>query len=214
MGFVSRWLSRSVHMAVALVAAVLVMQAPAVTREYASALLQVSQDSARDIEQRKASARQFYPIKPEGDDEFVAALRGFEPSNAETLALSIERSRALKAAYDRITGSGLFLQPIAALRDGLDDPNGYKATIWRTLLKTYDVQVNFGPAAALYGLAGLLLGSFLAEGFLAGAAGCRHVVSRRVRRRPRRPAAAAPRAEPSVAASAEPVHEREPRLFR
>src|SRR3954447_22065661 len=118
MSFITRWLSRSTHMALALVGAVLAMQAPAFTREYASALLQVSQDSSRDIEQRKVSARQFYPIKAEGDDEFVSALRSFEPSNAETLALSVERSRALKAAYDRITGSRILMQPITALRDG------------------------------------------------------------------------------------------------
>ena len=179
MGFLTRWLSRSVHLAVALVGAVVAMQAPAFTREYASALLQVSQDSSRDIEQRKASARQFYPIKAESDDEFVSALRTFEPSNAETLALSVQRSRGLQAAYDRITSSRLLLQPITAFRDAVDDPNGYKAAVWRTLVGTYDVQVNFGTAAAVYGATGLLLGSLLAEGFLACAAGCRRLVSRR-----------------------------------
>jgi hypothetical protein len=176
MGFVGRWLSGSINMALALAFAVLAMQAPALTREYSSALLQVAQDSLRDIEQRKASARSFYPIKAETDDQFVVALRSFEPSNAETLALSLARSRALQSAYQRITSSRILLQPITALRDGLDDRNGYKAAIWRTLLPTYEVQVNFGTAAAVYGLAGLLLGSLIAQVLLATASGCGRLV--------------------------------------
>jgi Protein of unknown function (DUF2937) len=136
MRFVGRWLGNAINIALALVFAIVAMQAPAFTRDYAEALLQVAQDSRRDIEQRKASARRFYPITAEGDDQVIAALKPYEPSNAETLALSVDRARRLQAAYDRITGSNAMLQPIAALRDAADDEHGYKAAVWRTLLRT------------------------------------------------------------------------------
>src|SRR5689334_18632528 len=139
MRFLGRWLSNSFGMACALLFAILAMQAPAFTREYLSALLQVTQDSRRDIEQRKASAQTYYPIgaQDRDDDRFVAALRRFEPSNAETLALSLERTRTLRDAYDRIAGSRALAQPIVAARDALNDPLGYKAAVWHTQLATY-----------------------------------------------------------------------------
>ncbi len=163
MRLIGRWLSESISIGLALLCAVLAMQAPAFTREYAATLLQVAQDSRHDIEQRKASARQFYGIAEQNDDRFVAALRGFEPSNAETLALSLGRSNTLQRARDRIAGAPLLLRPIVALRDAFDDEHGYKAVIWRTLLGTYAVQVDFSAAAAIYGFAGLLLGSLMAQ---------------------------------------------------
>jgi Protein of unknown function (DUF2937) len=163
MSFLGRWLSDSISIALALVFAILAMQAPAFTREYSSALLQVADDARRDIEQRKASARQFYSITAQDDEQFVAALRRFEPSNSETLALSLERTRILRAAYDRIRKSQPLLRPILALRDALDDEHGYKAAIWRTLLGTYSIQVDFSGAAAIYGFGGLLGGSLIAQ---------------------------------------------------
>ena len=74
MRLIARWLSESISIGLALLLAVLAMQAPAFTREYVSTLLQVAQDSRHDIEQRKASARQFYGIAEKNDDRFVAAL--------------------------------------------------------------------------------------------------------------------------------------------
>jgi hypothetical protein len=163
MSFLGRWLSESISIALALVFAILAMQAPAFTREYTSALLQVADDARRDIEQRKASARQFYAITAQDDEQFVVALRRFEPSNAETLALSLERTHILRGAYNRIGKSQPLLRPITALRDALDDEHGYKAAIWRTLLGTYSIQVDFSGAAAIYGFGGLLGGSFIAQ---------------------------------------------------
>lgn len=163
MRLIARWLSESISIGLALLLAVLAMQAPAFTREYVSTLLQVAQDSRHDIEQRKASARQFYGIAEKNDDRFVAALRGFEPSNAETLALSLDRSNTLQDARDRIAGTQPLLRPIAALRDAFDDEHGYKAVIWRTLLGSYGVQIDFSAAAAVYGFVGLLLGSLIAQ---------------------------------------------------
>ena len=163
MRFIGRWLGNAVNVALALIFAIVAMQAPAFTRDYAEALLQVAQDSRRDIDQRKASARRFYPITAESDEQVIAALRPFEPSNAETLALSVDRARRLQAAYQEITRTPPLLQPIAALSDALEDEHGYKATVLRTLFGTYVPHLDFSFTAAAYGLVGLLAGSFLAQ---------------------------------------------------
>jgi hypothetical protein len=163
MRFIGCWLANAINIALALVIGILAMQAPAITRDYAAALLQVTQDARRDIDQRKASARRFYTITAEEDDQVVAALRRFEPSNAETLALSLDRARRLEGAYQRIAGAHPLLQPIVAASDALDDEHGYKAAIWRTLVGTYGPHIDFSLAAASYGLVGLLIGSFVAQ---------------------------------------------------
>ena len=80
------------------------MQAPAVTREYQAALLQLVRSSDQEIAQRKTSARRFYGIAA-GEDEgrFLAQLRAVEPSNAETLAAAFDRQRSLRAGLSRGT---------------------------------------------------------------------------------------------------------------
>jgi DUF2937 family protein len=158
-----RWLSQSINLIFALVLAVSAMQAPAVTHEYLSTLSQVADAAKQDIEQRKASARQFYSIQTDDNDQFVAALKAYEPSNAETLGLSIEKERALRAAFGSISESRPLLQPITAAIDAVRDDKDYKATIWRGLLASYEVQIRFSVAALIYGLAGLLLGTFVAQ---------------------------------------------------
>jgi hypothetical protein len=161
--FVGRWLTHAFGLVLALPFAVLAMQAPALTHEYGVALLQVTQDARFDIEQRKASARQFYSIGAADDAGVVAALKPVEPSNAATLALSIERVHVLRGVFDRLGSTPVLLQPLVAVSDAFDDPHGYKAAVWRTLLATYDMQLSFSTAAILYGLAGLLTGSFAAQ---------------------------------------------------
>ena len=183
MNLIRRWLSESISIALALMFAVLAMQAPAFTREYAAALLQVAQDARRDIEQRKASARQFYGIKVAGDEQFVAALQSFEPSNAETLTLSLQRTQALQSAYDRVAGASPLLRPLVAARDALEDEHGYKATILRTLVGTYSAQLDVSMAAAAYGFAGLLTGSLLAQLMLSTFRGVGQRLTRRRRSR-------------------------------
>jgi len=158
-----RWLSQSINLIFALVFAVLAMQAPAITHEYLSTLAQVADAAKQDIEQRKASARQFYPIQTDDNDRFVEALKAYEPSNAQTLALSIEKERALRAAYDRISASDPLLQPVIACLDAFHDDKSHKATVWRGLLASYEPQLSFSLGAMIYGLAGLLLGTFLAQ---------------------------------------------------
>ena len=164
MRFLASWLSSSIVTCVALAGAIMAMQAPAFTREYAGALLQVAQDSRRDIEGRVASARQHYGLPEAPDAELLGRLRRVEPSNAETLAWSMERSQTFTGAYERIARSPLAFQPITAAVDAVvRDPRGYKRAVLRTLLETYAVQLDFTAAAAIYAVIGFFLGSLAAR---------------------------------------------------
>ena len=100
----------------------------------------------------------------------IAALRTVEPSNAQALAASVERARALRAAHDRIRAAAPLLRPVTALLDAAEDPRGDKWAVLRTTLDTHAAQVALSAAAAAYGLVGLVLGSLLAE-LLVSAAG-------------------------------------------
>jgi Protein of unknown function (DUF2937) len=158
------WLLHSIRLAAALGMAVLAMQAPAVTREYQAALLQLVRSSDQEISQRKASAERFYGIAP-GEDEgrFLAQLRAVEPSNAETLASALDRQRGLRASYERIEGSPDLLRPIAAARDVAGDEAGPRRQIARTVFDSFAAQLDLSFAAAVYGLVGLFLGSLIGE---------------------------------------------------
>jgi hypothetical protein len=100
--FVGRWLADAIGLAVPLAVAILAMQLPALSGEYAAAPPQVSDAARRDIDQREDSARGYYRLPPGAEDDLLRALREKEPSNAEGLARSLERQRDLRAAYDRI----------------------------------------------------------------------------------------------------------------
>jgi hypothetical protein len=114
----ARWLFHSIRLAAALGLALVMMQAPAVTREYQAALLQLVRSSDQEIVQRKASAQRFYGIAPAEDEgRFLAQLRAVEPSNAETLAAALDHQRGLRASYDRIDRSPDLLRPIIATKD-------------------------------------------------------------------------------------------------
>jgi DUF2937 family protein len=161
MRFLKRWLSHSVRLTLALLIAIIAMQAPAFTHDYTTALLQVSADARRDVDQREAAARQYYSL-PAGDDAaLIQALQAHEPANAETLARSVERVVSLQAARENIEGSVAIFQPMVALVDAAHDPGGYKAAIWRTELQTYIVHLDLTVAAIIYGAVGLMLGSLL-----------------------------------------------------
>ena len=94
------------------------MQAPAVTREYQAALLQLMRSSDKEIAERKASGERFYNIPTENDDQFLARLRAVEPSNAETLAAALERGHSLRGSFNRIDSAPEVLRPIVAAEDG------------------------------------------------------------------------------------------------
>src|SRR5215469_11294652 len=122
MRFLRRWLSHSVRLASALLLALIAMQAPAFTDDYATALLQVSGDARRDVDQREAAARQYYAL-PAGDDvALIKALQAHEPANAETLSRSVDRVAALQAARDHIATNPAAVQPLVALADAAHDP--------------------------------------------------------------------------------------------
>lgn len=163
MGFMARWLSDAIGLVCALACAVLAMQLPALTRDYMSALLQISQDARRDIDQREASARQYYHITDTTDAQVVAALKEHEPSNAVTLQESLDRAGALQAAYNRINTTPPLLQPPVAALDALRDDRGFRLTVLRTTIASYTPQIVLSLAAGVYGVVGLILGSFVAQ---------------------------------------------------
>ncbi len=160
----SGWFAYSIRLAAALALALLAMQAPAVTREYQAALLQLVRSSGQEIAQRKASAQRFYGIAS-GEDEgrFLAQLRAVEPSNAETLAAALDRERSLRESYDRIEGSPDLLRPIVAAKDVAADEGGPRRQIAETVFDSFAPQLDLSFAAAVYGLVGLFLGSLIGE---------------------------------------------------
>jgi len=159
----ARWLFHSIRLAAALGLALVTMQAPAVTREYQAALLQLVRSSDQEIVQRKASAQRFYGIAPAEDEgRFLAQLRAVEPSNAETLAAALDRQRGLRASYDRIERSSDLLRPIIAAKDVAGD-KGPRRQIAETVFDSFAPQIDLSFAAAVYGLAGLFLGSLVGE---------------------------------------------------
>ena len=162
--FLADWLLHSIRLAAALGLALVAMQAPAITREYQAALLQLVRSSDQEIAQRKASAERFYDITP-GDDEgrFLAQLRAVEPSNAETLGAALERQRGLRASYDRIERSPDLLRPIIAAKDVAENKGGRRRQITETVFDSFAPQLDLSFAAAVYGLAGLFLGSLIGE---------------------------------------------------
>jgi hypothetical protein len=163
MMFLAGWLLHSIRLAAALGLALVAMQAPAVTREYQAALLQLVRSSDEEIVQRKASAERFYGIAPgEDDGRFLAQLRAVEPSNAETLAAALDRQRSLRASYERIERGPDLLRPIIAAMDVAKDEGG-RRQITATVFDSFAPQLDLSFAAAVYGLVGLFLGSLIGE---------------------------------------------------
>jgi hypothetical protein len=165
-GFIGRWLSDSLRIGLALVLGVAAMQIPALTHAYDAALQQVGGDARRDIEQRKEKARQFYGLATDTDEGVIAALRQTEPSNAEGLAVSVDKAETLRRAHERIERAPPLLQPLDAAWDLLSEPDADKRAVLRTAIGTHVPQLILGSAAATYGLCGLVLGLFLAQALL------------------------------------------------
>jgi hypothetical protein len=162
-GFIARWLLDAIRLGLPLAFAVTAMQVPALTHDYAAALLQIADAGQRDIDQREASARQFYHLKADTDAALIAALQPLEPSNARTLAVSVDRARMLRTAYDRIVATPPLLQPMTAIADVITDAKGYKRVVLRTAFDIFTPEVVISTASAAYGLAGLVIGSFVAQ---------------------------------------------------
>jgi hypothetical protein len=153
-----------IRLAAALGLALVAMQAPAVTREYQAALLQLVRSSGQEIAQRKESAQRFYGTVPgETEEQFIARLRTVEPSNAETFAAALDRQRSLQASYESIEASPALLRPFAAAKDVLGEDGAARRNIAQTVLDSFSPQLDLSLAAAVYGLTGLFLGSLIGE---------------------------------------------------
>jgi hypothetical protein len=158
------WLLHSIRLASALILGLSAMQAPAVTREYQAALLQLVRSSDQEIAQRKASAQRFYGISPEEEEgRFLARLQAVEPSNAETLAAALAQLHSLQASYQRIEQTPQLLRPLMAVQDIAGDERVPRHQIAETVFASFVPQLDFSLAAAVYGLVGLFLGSLLGE---------------------------------------------------
>ncbi len=172
MGFVGRWLGDSVRLGLGLSSALLFMQVPAVTGAYVAALGQIAGEARRDIDRREEVARRFYRLEGAATDEAViAALRAREPSNAEGLALSVARERALREAHAGLLATAPLLRPVAALRGVLAEGGAGERAVLRTALDGHEPQVALGSAAATWGLVGLVAGLGLAQAVVSALAG-------------------------------------------
>ena len=98
------WLLHSVRLAAALGMAIVAMQAPAVTREYQAALLQLVRSSGEDIAQRKASAQRFYGIPIENEEASSPGCAQSSPRMPRPLP---SHSRARRACEPPATGSSV-----------------------------------------------------------------------------------------------------------
>src|SRR4029077_9906784 len=157
------WLLHSVRLAAGAWMAIVTMQAPAVTREYQAALLQLVRSAGEEIAQRKASAQRFYAIPIENEERFIASLRAVEPSNAEPFADAFAREKSLRASRDRIERDPALWRPSTAARDVLNDDTDTRHQIAQTVFESFAPQFDLSFAAAIYGLAGLFLGSLVGE---------------------------------------------------
>ena len=173
MGLLARWLSDALRLGLALALAIAAMQIPAIAHQYAAALIQITEDARRDIEQRKDAARHFYPAAGDTDEAVIATLRPVEPSNAQALEASVERARVLRATYDRIEAASPLLRPLVAVYDDFEKPMSDKTAVLWTTLETYAPQLVISTASATYGLIGLLLGALLAEVLISAIRGLR-----------------------------------------
>jgi hypothetical protein len=101
--FLAGWLLHSIRLGAALGLALVAMQAPAVTREYQAALLQLVRSSDQEIAQRKTSAQRFYGI---AEGEVRGAFSpSCAPSNRRMRKPSPPHSTASAACGHHMSGS-------------------------------------------------------------------------------------------------------------
>jgi Protein of unknown function (DUF2937) len=158
-----RWLSNTVTLAVALGAAILAMQAPSVTREYLAALQQIAAEARSEVDQSIAAARRQHRIAPTADEQVVAALKAKDAAGAERLALAIEQAGTLRQDQQRLAADPDLRRPVTVAWDAWRSPQGHKRAVLETVLARYEPAIHLDAASALYGLAGLLLGSLLVQ---------------------------------------------------
>ena len=164
MYFLGRWFSDALRVALTLAGALLLMQAPALSHDYAAALRQVADAVDRDIAGREATARTYYAdLQSASEADLLAALRTREPSNAAGLEQSRARNATLVAALERIDGSPALLRPLAAAWDLATVPDEGKQAVARQAIDSFIPALQLSAAALVWALVGVAMGSFLAQ---------------------------------------------------
>ena len=164
MYFLGRWLSDALCIALSLAGALLLMQAPALSHDYAAALHQVADAGSRDIAAREATARSYYSdLQTASESDLLAALVAREPSNAAGLEQSRAQTAALLAALDRIDQSAPLLRPLIAAWDLATAPDEGKRAIAEQAVRSFVPAVKLSAAASVWALIGVVVGSFLAQ---------------------------------------------------
>ena len=164
MYFLGRWLSDALCIALSLAGALLLMQAPALSHDYVTALHQVADAETRDIAAREATARSYYSdLQTASEADLLAALGTREPSNAAGLDQSRARTTALVAALGRIDRSPPLLSPLIAAWDLATSPDEGKRAIAEQAVRSFVPAVQLSAAASVWALVGVVAGSFLAQ---------------------------------------------------
>ena len=163
MTFLGRWLSDALRLALSLAGALLLMQAPALSHDYGAALRQVADAQGRDIAGREATARNYYDLPSAPEAELLTTLRAREPSNAAGLDQSRTEAAALDTAITRIDQSPPLLAPLIALWDLATAPDAGKRAVAEQAVRAFAPALQLSTAALVWALAGVVLGSFLAQ---------------------------------------------------
>ena len=163
MGFIGRWFSDALRLALSLAGALLLMQAPALSHDYEAALRQVADAQTRDIAGREATARSYYDLPSTSEAELLETLRAREPSNAAGLDQSRTEAAALSATVTRMDQSPPLVSPLIALWDLATSPDPGKRAVAKQTVRSFAPALQISTAALVWALAGVVLGSFLAQ---------------------------------------------------
>ena len=154
MSFLGRWFSDALRLALSLAGAVLLMQAPALSHDYAAALRQVADAQSRDIASRETTACGYYDLQTASEPDLLAALRAREPSNAAGLEQSRAQAAALTASLARIDRSQPLLQPLTAAWDLATAPDGGKSAVAEQAVQSFAPTLQLSASALVWALAG------------------------------------------------------------
>ena len=171
MGFLGCWFSDALRLALSLAGALLFMQAPALSHDYAAALAQVADAENRDITSREATARTYYNLPSAPEASLLATLRDREPSNAAGLDQSRAEADALGTALAHIDQSAPLLHPLVAAWDLVTAPDQGKRAVAEQAVRSFAPALQLSAAALIWALAGVVLGSFLGQVLLLPAHG-------------------------------------------
>jgi hypothetical protein len=152
-----RWLSGTLMLGAALVAALAAMQAPALTQDYLAALDQIATEARREVDETIAAARRQHRIAASADEPVVAQLKSRDAKTAERLMLGIERARTLRQDQERLAAEPALRRPAAIAWDAWQDADGYKRTVLRSAIERLTPALHLDLVSATYALAGLVV---------------------------------------------------------